>query len=357
MFYTARVIDTSMAFKPTRAVYAGNEIELPIGTIKLRNKQVPSVKQPIDFYAIPLDLSDYSVPLTGEIVLVTEAADANGGKRFYYSKPFNIHSTLNTNSAPNYFTFNQSEVSSNTYNLSPIKSRTAVGAPKYISHTEQPIAMLQPYDGDKIISSRYGSNIRFSSNINKGQSTYFVSNTPWKGSGTNSPIIMLTAGLAKSTNFYTIENPDVDKSYIYLASDQSIAMSPAQQKIGTARAPSTYSDGQIVIGSDRLFFNARLDDITLVSKSTVNIATSNWAADMDKFFTQVDQLQQQLTKLTAQVSALSTALVASSTADSVTGIIPGALILNPAANSVNTQVSSISAELGNISTILASLKQ
>jgi hypothetical protein len=134
-------------------------------------------------------------------------------------------------------------------------------------------------------------------------------------------------------------------------------MTPAQQKIGTAQSPSNYNNGQIIIGSDRLFFNARRNDITLVSKSTVNIATSNWAADMDKFFTQVERMQEQLTKLTAQVSTLSSVLVASSAADIIPGIIPGALILNPVANSITSQVGTISTELSNISTTLASLKQ
>ena len=65
---------------------------------------------------------------------------------------------------------------------------------------------------------------------------------------------------------------------------------------------ANYNNGQIVIGSDRLFFNARRDDISLVSKTTVNVATPAWAIDMDKFFTIIESLTQELVNL-AQGSA------------------------------------------------------
>ena len=294
-----RVIDSKIAYVPStdKDGYA-----LPAGTIKVRSRSLSNALQPIDVYAYPLDLSDISLPLADELVLITSGPDDSGGTRFYYSKIFNIHNTVNSNSIPNYFTFEQRNISANTYESTPIKTRANISAPTYISHIDQSVPALQPYEGDRLISSRYGSAIRFSSNINKGQSNYFKSTTPWRGSGTNSPIIMLTSGLAKSEEFYTIEKPDEDKSYIYLASDQSITMSPAQQKIGNAQPPSNYNNGQVVIGSDRLFFNARRDDISLISKTTVNVATPTWAVDMDKFFTVVESLTQELVNL-AQGSA------------------------------------------------------
>jgi hypothetical protein len=339
-----------------------NGQDLPPGTILVQRIQMGSKSNTgrTLTYAFPLELSDYATPLKGEHVWLYNAPDGSGrpSRRWYYSKIVNVHNTLNTNSLPDIYDLTVQPSNISSYQQGGIRLQTGEAPePEYISHTEQEIVPLQPYEGDRLISSRYGSAIRFSSNINKGQSAYFKSTMPWKGSGTNSPIIMLTSVLAKSTEFYTIEKPDEDKSYIYLASDQGITMTAAQQKFGTAKSPSNYNNGQIIIGSDRLFFNARRDDITLVSKSTVNIATSHWAADMDTFFTQVEKIQQQLTKLTAQVAALSSVLVASSTADAIPGIIPGALILNPAAITITSQVGSISTELGIISTKIASLKQ
>lgn len=284
-----------------------SEQNYPPGTILVRRAQMGAKLSTgtITIAAYPLDLSDLTVPLVGEHVWLYNATDGNSrlSKRWYYSKIVNVHNTLNTNVLPDIYDVTVQESRSKSYQQGGLRISQPSGvAPEYISHTEQEIAPLQPYEGDRLISSRYGSAIRFSSNINKGQSNYFKPTTPWKGSGTNSPIIMLTSGLVKSTDFYTIENPNEDKSYIYLASDQSITMSPAQAKIGTAQPPANYTNGQIVIGSDRLFFNARRDDISLVSKTTVNVATPAWAIDMDKFFTIIESLTQELVNL-AQGSA------------------------------------------------------
>jgi hypothetical protein len=304
IFTLGRVVNSKLAY--TSGFTNSNNSQLPHGAIKVRSRPSNGATAPIDFIAVPLDLSDISVPLPDEIVLITLGSNGDGIPQYYYSKIFNIHNTLNTNSSPNYFTFTQGEYSANAYENSAISSIAPTPPPAYISHTEQEIAPLQPYEGDRLISSRYGSAIRFSSNINKGQSSYFKSTMPWKGSGTNSPIIMLTSGLAKSNEFYTIEKPDEDKSYIYLASDQSITMTAAQQKIGTAQPPSNYSNGQIIIGSDRLFLNARRDDISLVSKTTVNVATPTWAMDMDKFFTIVESLTQELVNLAQGTATFAT---------------------------------------------------
>ena len=295
----------------TRPLGKLNGVDLPPGAILVQRIQAGS-KSNIGralTYAFPLELSDYATPLKGEHVWLYNAPDGSGraSRRWYYSKIVNVHNTLNTNSLPDIYDLVVDDSSISKYQQGGIRMITGEeAAPQYISHTEQAVTPLQPYEGDRLISSRYGGAIRFSSNINMGQSNYFKSNMPWKGSGTNSPIIMLTSGLAKSDEFYTIEKPDEDKSYIYLASDQSITMTPAQQKIGTAQSPSNYSNGQIIIGSDRLFLNARRDDISLVSKTTVNVATPAWAMDMDKFFTIVESLTQELVNLAQGTATFAT---------------------------------------------------
>jgi hypothetical protein len=176
----------------------------------------------------------------------------------------------------------------------------------YISHNEQNITPLQPYEGDRILSSRYGSAIRFSSTITKGKSSYFKSTPPWAGNTPNSPILTFTAGLTNSTEYYNIENPDTDKSLLYLTTDQTISLMPSQTKLGNAKSPSIYSDAQAILASDRVFLNSRKDDITLSGKSTVNIATPTWAADMDKFFTVMESLAQELVNLAQGTATFST---------------------------------------------------
>ena len=49
-----------------------------------------------------------------------------------------------------------------------------------------------------------------------------------------------------------------------------------------------YKNGQVIIGSDRLVFDARKDELVLISKKDVKIATPNWQTDMNEFFTQIE---------------------------------------------------------------------
>lgn len=349
------VIDTTFSYAPFTNKDTG--AEYPQGTVKVRSKGQTNSRQPVDVYAMPLDLTDIVTPLKGEMVtLHRQPSDTGPSTKLYYSKIVNIHNTVNTNSIPNVHAFQQITQGAANYASTGMLSNGPTVTPAYLSHIEQDIRPLQPYEGDKLISSRYGSAIRFSSNITKGNSNYFVSNPPWKGSKTNNPILMFTAGLTDSSEYYNIEKPDTDKSLLYLTTDQNISITPAQTRIGNAIKPSVYSNAQAIVSSDRIFLNSRKDDITLVGKSTVNIATPSWAVDMDKFFTQVESIQTQLTNLTVQVTTLTTALAAGATADIALGI-PGAVILSPVATSAIGNLTNITSQLANITAILATLKQ
>jgi len=299
------VIDTTFSYAPFTDKVTG--VEYPHGTIKIRSRGTAGARQPVDIFATPLDLTDITTPILGELVMIhTKQVNAGIGDNFFYSKIVNFHDTVNTNSIPFFNAFEQITTGASNYNTSGISSNGPIQTPAYLSHIEQDIRPLQPYEGDKLISSRYGSAIRFSSNITKGNSNYFVSNPPWKGSKTNNPILMFTAGLTDSSEYYNIEKPDTDKSLLYLTTDQNISITPAQTRIGTGVKPGTYSNAQAIISSDRIFLNSRKDDITLVSKSTVNIATPNWATDMEKFFTVIESLAQELVNLSQGTATFST---------------------------------------------------
>ena len=299
------VIDTTFSYAPFTDKVTG--AEYPQGTIKIRSKGRGHSRQPSDQYAMPLDLTDIVTPLMGELVILhIQPSDAGPSTNLYYSKIVNIQDTVNTNSIPNMNAFSQLTAGAANYANSGMLSNGPTVTPEYLSHIEQDIRPLQPYEGDKLISSRYGSAIRFSSNITKGNSNYFVSNPPWKGSKTNNPILMFTAGLTDSSEYYNIEKPDADKSLLYLTTDQNISITPAHTRIGNAIKPSVYSNAQAIVSSDRIFLNSRKDDITLVGKSTVNIATPSWATDMEKFFTVIESLAQELVNLSQGTATFST---------------------------------------------------
>ena len=163
------------------------------------------------------------------------------------------------------------------------------------------ISRLQSYEGDKIIYSRFGSSIRFSSNNIKDQEkiTYENKNTPWDGGDVLSPILMLTNGYKQIGAKLTIEDPKTDKSLIYLTSDQKIDIDSSQTKLGSAinnGSIKTYSDSQVIISSDRLLFNARKDNIILSANEDVNIATPTWAMEMNKFFDLFDEFLEEILK-------------------------------------------------------------
>ena len=111
-------------------------------------------------------------------------------------------------------------------------------------------------------------------------------------------------GSSKSKH-YAIENPDDDKSWIYLTSSQKIEkFKTAQRKLGEGVDPfSVYMKPQVIIGSDRLIFNAKKDEIVLVARKDVKIATPKWQTDMDEFFTQIHKLIQEVIKQNKNLEA------------------------------------------------------
>ena len=53
----------------------------------------------------------------------------------------------------------------------------------------------------------------------------------------------------------------------------------------------------VVINSDRILFNSKVDSILLSGATTVAISTPKWAVDMDEFFTLFDELLQEMQKV------------------------------------------------------------
>ena len=63
----------------------------------------------------------------------------------------------------------------------------------------------------------------------------------------------------------------------------------SQKNVGKqVKSLNNYKNGQVIIGSDRLVFDARKDELLLISKKDVKIATPSWQTDMNEFFTQIE---------------------------------------------------------------------
>jgi hypothetical protein len=270
------------------------------GAIRVRlraNSKAP----PAEVTAIPANPSHLNVPLYGEQVLVFNAISGNTtdmkSGQYYYMSAINTHGQVNNNILPFIL---DTKVSNKDYLISGIQSTKKNKLPEQVSFESRNIVTIQPYQGDTILQDRFGSVLRFSS-THKDLAAY--SQKPiWQGSTIGDPFVALTCGVdgATKSGYFTIENPDKDSSLIYLSSTQKINnLKLAQRKIGLQTKPlSSYANPQVIISSNRLIFNAREDELVLVSKKDIKLATPNWSVDVDNLVTQLEALVTAITKMT-----------------------------------------------------------
>tara|TARA_R110000803_G_scaffold42850_6_gene91765 strand:+ start:15305 stop:16309 length:1005 start_codon:yes stop_codon:yes gene_type:complete len=294
-FLAAEVVNNLISFKETES--KKTQSPFPQGAIKFKLFNVRRKARTVEI-AMPLDPYITEIPLVGEYVLIIQLLDKNADPYFqkhqyYYTQILNIWDRVNENKMPGIQSSSPPIVPTNEAGMKKKKANTI--------DDNTDISRLQSYEGDKLIYSRFGSSIRFSSNNIKDQEkiTYENKNTPWDGGDVLSPILMLTNGYKQIGAKLTIEDPKTDKSLIYLTSDQKIDIDSSQTKLGSAinnGSIKTYSDSQVIISSDRLLFNARKDNIILSANEDVNIATPTWAMEMNKFFDLFDEFLEEILK-------------------------------------------------------------
>ena len=266
--------------------------------VRLRN----TIKSPAtEVTALPANPNYLNVPLYGEQVIVFNAisgkTDDMKTGQYYYMSAINVHGQINNNIMPFIL---DTKISKKNYLSNSISRTKKVKPPEQLSFESRNILNIQPYQGDTILQDRFGSVLRFSS-THRNLSAY--SQKPiWQGSTAGDPFVALTCGLdgAQKSGYFTIENPDKDSSLIYLSSTQKINnLKLAQRKIGLQTKPLTsYTNSQVVISSNRLIFNAREDELVLVSKKDIKLATPNWSVDVDNLVTQLEALVTAITKMT-----------------------------------------------------------
>jgi len=141
---------------------------------------------------------------------------------------------------------------------------------------------LLPYEGDIIYEGRFGNSIRFGSTVNNAK----IAN-PWSFEGKNgSPITIIRNGQpndATATNdswVPTVENINLDKSSIYLTSNQQIPLVLSSNivnsygPVDTSPAIQYYEKEQILLNSGQLVFNSKSDDIVLSSNKSIHLSAN-----------------------------------------------------------------------------------
>lgn len=142
---------------------------------------------------------------------------------------------------------------------------------------------LQLFTGDTAIESRYGSSIRFGGTKGNG-------NRLTNDSNNGKPYIILRNGQHQDVgdgDETILENINDDKSSIYITSDHKVELEESRDKHqGLEKQPQTanrFEGAQILLNSDRLFFNSREEGIYLSANKDISLSGEQVGIDGEKY--------------------------------------------------------------------------
>jgi regulator of replication initiation timing len=130
-------------------------------------------------------------------------------------------------------------------------------------------------------------------------------------------------GETNEYNKFVIEDVNDDLSSMWMTSTQRVRLSTSQRNIGSGvDNQSEFDEPTIILNSNRLVLNSKSERIILSAAETVNVATPNWAMDLDSLFTEIKNLvdgvidlnenlekaHEQISKAHQQIASLSTEL-------------------------------------------------
>ena len=274
-----------------------------------------TVNQQIKAY--PLDMSMRRIPLIGETVIIMQGASGeseptkrNSNTTYYYLNPVAIQKNPHNNALPTSKTLLSTGAQSINYLAS------AAGVPGVSGGTDDKelgrgfserddVGSVQPFIGDVLMEGRFGHSLRFGYTPTGAKTTKEPS---WISSTDNDPITIISNGRKSggSYNKFIIEDVNDDLSSIWLGSSQKIKLTPAQSGIAGADAPGQYSKPSILMNSDRIFLNARNENVIISAKKDIINSTPGWQMEMDKLFTLVESLASELKDLTSAAATYAT---------------------------------------------------
>ena len=264
--------------------------------------------------AYPFDMSMRRIPLIGESVILllgtsgeSKPTKRNSNTTYYYLNPVSVQKNPHNNALPTSKTLIGGIAAAGAY------AAAAVGVPgisgggsssklgKGFSERSD-VGSLQPFIGDVLMEGRFGHSMRFGYTP-KGSDT--TQQPTWSSSTDNDPITIISNGRKSggSYNKFIIEDVNKDLSSIWMGSSQKIKLKPAQTGLGGADAPGQYSKPSILMNSDRIFLNARNENVIITAKKDIINSTPGWQMEMDKLFTLIEKLASELTDLTSATYA------------------------------------------------------
>ena len=271
-----------------------------IGTIFFESVEgSPELASNIPNIASPLIPYLKNYPVVNELVLVFFVPDNNVNlnsnvKRYFYLNPIAIWNNPHLNAYPNlnktakiqpsqqksYQAIEQGQTRKSSNEEIEYEYNSPLVGGTFIERSN--IHPLLAFAGDIIVEGRWGNSIRFGSTAKTDSILY---GNDWSNNGDDgNPITIIRNGQSTDASdegyLPIIENINKDLSSIYLTSNQTIPLSSSLTnnpsiKDNIPESFQSYQGSQIILNSDRLVFNTKVDSIMLNSQSTISLTSVN----------------------------------------------------------------------------------
>jgi hypothetical protein len=235
---------------------------------------------------IPLNNNIKQLPIVGENVLIVEGysetsktkgapqeADGKEIQRekqwFYLPAPVNIRFGLKENIS---------------YSNSSDELYPAPVDPEFKNAGSVKVAGLQPFKGDLLIESRWGSTIRLGSSCKKDLKIYNLEPT-WTGEVATDPLMIISNGQLDSklepNVQFKLENIETDISSIYLTTTQKLTKfklggKTKKNPLKKFKAESEFNKSQFIATADRIVLQAKSDIAVLDSPKAIVLNTTGY---------------------------------------------------------------------------------
>jgi hypothetical protein len=235
--------------------------------------------------AYPLFTNQKIYPLINEmvyiIVLPNNDIDENQNNgRYYYFNPINLWNNNHHNGYPLLVESSLPESQQKDYQQvdgGSVRKVTDGSTEIKLGNTfkeKLDIKSLLPYEGDIIYEGRWGNSIRFGSTVLRPNTSNLWSTVGEDGD----PIIIIRNGQhddGRDPWVPQLEDINKDQTSIYLTSNQKIPIEVSSKNYTSYKikpqSPSEYQGKQVIINSDRLLFNTKVDSILLSSQKTISL--------------------------------------------------------------------------------------
>lgn len=231
---------------------------LAINGIRYRPLNSGLVENPRDLpFAYQLDPNIKTLPLLGEVVEIIDAPSVNmnlypEGSSKYYTTVASIWNQANANPFPD-------------QRQNPGIANLGKDTPELPN-----IKSLHPFNGNISVEGRHGNSLRMFGY--KSEKNPFIDDS---NNGLPITILRNGQGSRKQNEDTVIEDINLDHSSIYLTSNHTIPLKQANTKrTSYFSAPinaDTFKGKQIIVNSDRIYLNARNDDLLLSANKSIGL--------------------------------------------------------------------------------------